>query len=67
MQKQKLTPQTVCDTLGYAAEVGFVTVERGRVGFSAGRPEEIRTLARRAREAGYRITAALASVAKEVR
>lgn len=65
--KQKLTPQIVCDALGYAAEVGFVTVERGRVGFSSGRPEEIRTLARRAREAGYRITGTLAGAAKEVR
>lgn len=57
----------ICDRLGYDAAIGFVTIERGRVGFSFGKPGEIRALAHRATEAGYALTAGLRRAALEVR
>jgi hypothetical protein len=57
----------VATQLGFDPQIGFVTVERGRIGFSIGKPEEIRALAARATAAGYKITAALRLAAKEVR
>ena len=57
----------ICDRLGYDAAVGFVTIERGRVGFSSGKPGEIRALARLATEAGYALTAGLRRAVREGR
>lgn len=57
----------VAHQLGFDPNIGFVTVERGRIGFSSGKPEEIRVLAARATAAGYRLTAALRRAAQEVR
>ena len=57
----------VASQLGFDPEIGFVTVERGRIGFSIGKPQEIRALAARATAAGYKLTAALRRAAQEVR
>lgn len=57
----------VATQLGFDPQIGFVTVERGRVGFSTGKPEEIRALAARATAAGYKLTAALRLAAQEAR
>ena len=57
----------VASQLGLDPEIGFVTVERGRIGFSIGKPQEIRALAARATAAGYKLTAALRRAAQEVR
>ena len=50
----------VASELGFDPSSNFVTVnDRGEVGFTAGKPNEIETLAFRAVRAGYRITTGL--------
>lgn len=63
----RLTATQAANQLGFDPEIGFVTVERGRIGFSAGKSEEIRMLAARATAAGYKLTAALRRAAQGVR
>jgi len=68
MDRERLAAlEGICDLLGYDAAIGFVTLERGRVGFSFGKPGEIRALARRATEAGYALTAGLRRALRGVR
>ena len=67
MDRERLDAlEGICDRLGYDPNTGFVTLERGRIGFSFGKPGEIRALARLATEAGYALTAGLRRAAKEV-
>ena len=45
----------IAKRLGYRPEVGFVQATKtGTVGFSCGKPEEVRELLRRVRAAGLR-------------
>lgn len=47
--------ESMCQKLGYRPEVGFVKLtSRGTIGFTLGKPEEIRTLYHRVLDAGMR-------------
>jgi hypothetical protein len=52
--------EEVCEDLGIRPEVHFVRLlPGGAIGYSAGKPEEVRDLARRADAKGYRLSADL--------
>ena len=57
------TADDVARELGFDPAVRFVTFRRNRVGFTAGKPDEVGELAYRAIRAGYRITRELANAA----
>lgn len=53
--KQKMTYEEVCKELGdYIPSVGFIKITtRGTIGFTLGKPHEIRTLLRNVRVHGF--------------
>lgn len=57
---KKADYNAICTELGFRSEIHFVTIERGRIGFTCGKPQELRALAYAARQAGYAITKNLA-------
>jgi hypothetical protein len=54
-----MTYVQVCEKLGIDSTIHFVTWERGRVGFTCGKPEEIRYLQRRCKQFGFKMTKSL--------
>ena len=53
----------VARQLGFAPAANFVTLNRGTVGFTSGKPQEVEELAFRAIRAGYAISKGLARAA----
>lgn len=52
-----------CKQLGFDAAMKFVEIKRGKIGFTCGKPEEIRALRRAAIDAGFAITKGLKEAA----
>lgn len=50
----KLSYETICHTLGFVPEVRFVEItNRGTIGFSVGKPNEIKALLSACQKVGY--------------
>jgi hypothetical protein len=50
----------ICQELGFRSDAAFVKIENGEISFTGGRPEDVKALACRAAEAGYRMSESLA-------
>ena len=52
--------EEVCEDLGMRADIHFVKLlPGGAISFTAGKPDEVRLLARRAEQKGYKLSRAL--------
>ena len=61
----KMTTKQIAEKLGFNPNVNFVTYSAGRVGFSAGKPEEVRALLAAVKAAGMRPTRGLRAAAEK--
>jgi hypothetical protein len=56
----KTKNEAIVKLLGFQPEIHFVTIERGgAIGFSAGKPEEIQSLARAVQKYGFKMSKGL--------